>query len=98
MIGENIKSLRKIHDLTQAEFAKINSISRSRLSSYENVTSSISTELTDRISQKFNISCVDIVGKEIDVHTNRRLPIDTKNRSHQRTWRSNFIPIVPLSR
>ena len=27
-------------------------------------TSSISTELTDRISQKFNVSCVDIVGKE----------------------------------
>ena len=27
MIGENIKSLRKIHDLTQAEFAKIISIS-----------------------------------------------------------------------
>lgn len=64
MIGENIKSLRKTHDLTQPEFAKIISISRSRLSSYENVTSSISTELTDRISQKFNISCVDIVGKE----------------------------------
>lgn len=64
MIEENIKSLRKTHDLTQPEFAKNTSISRRRLSSYENGTSSVSTELTDRICQRFNISCVDIVGKE----------------------------------
>ncbi|MGP6451850.1 type II toxin-antitoxin system antitoxin PezA [Streptococcus dysgalactiae subsp. equisimilis] len=64
MIGENIKSLRKTHDLTQPEFAKIVGISRNSLSRYENGTSSVSTELIDRICQKFNVSYVDIVGEE----------------------------------
>lgn len=64
MIGENIKSLRKTHDLTQPEFAKIIGISRNSLSRYENGTSSLSTELIDRICQKFNVSYVDIVGEE----------------------------------
>ncbi|MFU2181755.1 type II toxin-antitoxin system antitoxin PezA [Streptococcus pluranimalium] len=64
MIGDNIKSLRKTHDLTQPEFAKIVGISRNSLSRYENGTSSLSTELIDRICQKFNVSYVDIVGKE----------------------------------
>lgn len=64
MIGENIKSLRRTHDLTQPEFAKIMGISRNSLSRYENGTSSVSTELIDRICQKFNVSYVDIVGEE----------------------------------
>ena len=64
MIGDNIKSLRKTHDLTQPEFAKIVGISRNSLSRYENGTSSVSTELIDRICQKFNVSYVDIVGEE----------------------------------
>ena len=64
MIGENIKSLRKTHDLTQPEFAKIIGISRNSLSRYENGTSSVPTELIDRICQKFNVSYVDIVGGE----------------------------------
>ena len=64
MIGENIKTLRKTHDLTQPEFAKIVGISRNSLSRYENGTSSISTELIDRICQKFNVSYIDIVGEE----------------------------------
>lgn len=64
MIGENIKTLRKVHNLTQPEFAKIVGISRNSLSRYENGTSSISTELIDRICQKFNVSYIDIVGEE----------------------------------
>ena len=64
MIGDNIKSLRKTHDLTQPEFAKIVGISRNSLSRYENGTSSVSTELLDRICQKFNVSYVDIVGED----------------------------------
>ena len=64
MIGENIKSIRKTHDLTQPEFAKIVGISRNSLSRYENGSSSVSTELIDRICQKFNVSYVDIVGEE----------------------------------
>ncbi|WP_247927086.1 type II toxin-antitoxin system antitoxin PezA [Streptococcus constellatus] len=64
MIGDNIKSLRKTHDLTQPEFAKIVGISRNSLSRYENGTSSVSTELIDRICQKFNVSYVDIVGED----------------------------------
>ncbi|WP_142374463.1 helix-turn-helix domain-containing protein, partial [Streptococcus pneumoniae] len=62
MIGKNIKSLRKTHDLTQPEFARIIGISRNSLSRYENGTSSVSTELIDLICQKFNVSYVDIVG------------------------------------
>ena len=49
MIGENIKTLRKTHKLTQPEFAKIVGISRNSLSRYENGTSRVSTELIDRI-------------------------------------------------
>ena len=64
MIGDNIKSLRRTHDLTQPEFAKSVGISRNSLSRYENGTSSVSTELIDRICQKFNVSYVDIVGEE----------------------------------
>ncbi|OFN56918.1 MULTISPECIES: type II toxin-antitoxin system antitoxin PezA [unclassified Streptococcus] len=64
MIGDNIKSLRRTHDLTQSEFAKIIGISRNSLSRYENGTSSVSTELIDRICQKFNVSYVDIVGED----------------------------------
>ena len=64
MIGVNIKSIRKTHDLTQPEFAKIVGISRNSLSRYENGTSSVSTELIDRICQKFNVSYVDIVGED----------------------------------
>lgn len=64
MIGENIKTLRKTHKLTQPEFAKIVGISRNSLSRYENGTSRVSTELIDRICKKFNVSYVDIVGEE----------------------------------
>lgn len=64
MIGENIKSLRRTHNLTQPEFAKIVGISRNSLSRYENGTSSVSTTLIDRICQRFNVSYVDIVGEE----------------------------------
>lgn len=64
MIGKNIKLLRQTHDLTQPEFARIIGISRNSLSRYENETSSVSTELIDQICQKFNISYIDIVGKE----------------------------------
>ena len=60
----NIKILRKTHDLTQPEFAKIVGISRNSLSRYENGTSSVSTELIDRICQKFNVSYIDIIGEE----------------------------------
>lgn len=62
IIGDNIKSLRHIHDLTKSEFAKMVGISRNSLSRYENGTSTVSTELIDRISQKFKVSYVDIVG------------------------------------
>ena len=64
MIGENIKTLRKAHNLTQTEFAKIVGISRNSLSRYENGTSRVSTELIDCICQKFNVSYIDIVGEE----------------------------------
>ncbi|MGT2910766.1 type II toxin-antitoxin system antitoxin PezA [Streptococcus cameli] len=64
MIGKNLKTLRKIHNLTQPEFADIIGISRNSLSRYENGTSSISTELLDRICQAFNVSYVEIVGEE----------------------------------
>ena len=64
MIGENIKTLRKTHKLTQPEFAKIVGISRNSLSRYENGTSPVSTELIDRICKKFNVSYIDIVGEE----------------------------------
>ena len=64
MIGDNIKSLRRTHDLTQPEFAKIVGISRNSLSRYENGTSTVSTELIDRICQKFNVSYVDIIGED----------------------------------
>ncbi len=64
MIGENIKSLRRTLDLTQPEFAAMVGISRNSLSRYENGTSSVSTDLIDRICQKFNVSYVDIVGKD----------------------------------
>lgn len=64
MIGENIKTLRKTHKLTQPEFAKIVGISRNTLSRYENGTSRVSTELIDRICKKFNVSYVDIVGEK----------------------------------
>lgn len=64
MIGKNIKSLRKTHDLTQPEFARIIGISRNSLSRYENGTSSVSTELIDIICQKFNVSYVDIAGED----------------------------------
>lgn len=64
MIGQNLKTLRKINNLTQPEFADIVGISRNSLSRYENGTSSISTELLDRICQKFNVSYVEIVGED----------------------------------
>jgi len=64
MIGENIKTLRKTHKLTQPEFAKIVGISRNSLSRYENGISRVSTELIDRICKKFNVSYIDIVGEE----------------------------------
>lgn len=64
MIGENIKTLRKAHNLTQPEFAKIVGTSRNSLSRYENGTSRVSTELIDCICQKFNVSYIDIVGEE----------------------------------
>ena len=64
MIGENIKTLRKAHKLTQPEFAKIVGVSRNSLSRYENGTSSVSTELIDCICKKFNVSYIDIVGEE----------------------------------
>ena len=51
MIGKDIKSLRKSHDLTQPEFARIVGISRNSLSRYENGTSSVSTELIDIINR-----------------------------------------------
>ncbi|EPR94053.1 cro regulatory protein [Streptococcus mitis 29/42] len=64
MIGNNIKSIRKEHDMTRPEFARIVGISTNSLSSYEKGTNIISTELIDKICQKINVSYVNIVGKE----------------------------------
>lgn len=64
MIGDNIKALRKLHNLTQPEFAEIIGISRNSLSRYETGRSSISTELIDRICQKFNTSYIEVVGAD----------------------------------
>lgn len=64
MIGNNIKFIRKAHDLTRPEFERIISISPNSLSRYEKGISIISTELIDTICQKFNVSYVNIVGKE----------------------------------
>lgn len=64
MIGNNIKFIRKEHDLTCSEFARIISISPNSLNRDEKGTSIISKELIDTICQKFNVSCVNIVGKE----------------------------------
>lgn len=64
MIGNSIKSLRTIHDLTQAEFVRIIGISPNSLSCYEKGTNSVSTELIDRICHKFNVSYVDIFEDE----------------------------------
>lgn len=64
MIGQNIKALRKTHDLTQPEFASILGISRNTLSRYENGTNTVSTEFLDMICQKFNVSYVELVGEE----------------------------------
>ncbi|MGT2948275.1 helix-turn-helix domain-containing protein [Streptococcus devriesei] len=64
MISENIRLLRKTHDLTQTEFAKIIGISRNSLVRYENGTSPITTQLIDTICQKFNVAYTDIVGEE----------------------------------
>lgn len=91
MVGDNIKSLRKIHDLIRPYFVRIVEISCSSLRRYENGMSYVLTELIDRICQKFNISCGDIVGEEKTLTTSRRLSIDIENRSHQRAWRSYFI-------
>ena len=46
MIGDNIKSLRQTHDLTQPEFAKMVGISRNSLSRYENGTSTVQQSLS----------------------------------------------------
>ncbi len=43
MIGDNIKSLRHKHHLTQPEFSEMVGISRNSLSRYENGTSTVST-------------------------------------------------------
>lgn len=64
MIGENIKALRKAHNLTQPEFAEIIGISRNSLSRYETGRNSISTEIIDRICQKFNTSYIEVVGAD----------------------------------
>ena len=64
MIGENIKAVRKSKQLTQPELANLLGISRNSLSRYENGTSTISTELLDRICQTLNVSYVDLVGEE----------------------------------
>lgn len=61
MIEDNIKFLRKIHGLTQSEFARIAWISRNSLSRYENGTSPISMKLIDTIWPKFNVYYVDII-------------------------------------
>lgn len=64
MIQENIKALRQEQQLSQSEFAEKIGISRNSLSRYENGTSSVSTDLIDRICRQFNVSYVDIVGEE----------------------------------
>lgn len=73
MIGNNIKFIRKAHDLTRPEFARIVGISTNSLSSYEKGASIISTELIGKICQKFNVSYVNIVGKEKILNPVRRL-------------------------
>lgn len=64
MIGDNIKALRRKHELTQAEFAKMVGISRNSLSRYENGTSSLSTEVIDCICQALNVSYLEIIGED----------------------------------
>ena len=52
MIGNNIKFIRKAHDLTCPEFARIINISPNSLSRYEKGTSIISKELIDTTLNK----------------------------------------------
>lgn len=64
MIGDNLKFLRQKLQLTQPEFAEMIGVSRNSLSRYENGSSTLSTDVIDRICQQFNVSYLDIVGEE----------------------------------
>lgn len=61
MISGNIKALRRSKKLTQQEFANVLGVSRNSISRYENGTSVISTNLIDKICNKFNVSVFDIL-------------------------------------
>ena len=61
IIGDNNKSLRRTHNLTQPEFEKTIRIFCNSFNRYENSTSKAFTVLIDRKCQKFSVSNVEIV-------------------------------------
>ena len=63
-IGENIKSLRKKHKLTQAQFGEIIGKSQSTVYSYENGTVIPKYDVLCMISQIFGMSMGNLMGFE----------------------------------
>ena len=64
IIGNNIKYIRKINNLTQRDLAKILNTTHSAISAYENGKSLIITAFAYQLCKKFNISLDSLCSKE----------------------------------
>lgn len=73
VIGENIRRVRKMHKLTQAQFGEIIGKSQSTVYGYENGSVIPSFEILNTVSQMFHVSLGHMMGLESPLLSSKSL-------------------------
>lgn len=73
MINKNIKHLRKLHNLTQGEFADSIDIKRPAVGSYEEGRAEPKINTLLKISEKFNIRLDHLINKDLSLDSTEQL-------------------------
>lgn len=69
-IGNKLKQIRSMNNLTQSDLAEMLGVAKTTISSYERNNSVPNDEIKKEISRRFNISIDELIGNEAKVNNN----------------------------
>ena len=72
-IAENIRKIRKVHDLKQSELAKKLNVSHATVSSWETGRTEPNIGMVEKMCEIFNCSKSELIDGEISYHDKRLL-------------------------
>lgn len=68
MFGKNLKKIRKVHSLSQQDFAELFDLKRATLGAYEENRSNPKIDTAIKIAHHFSISLEDLLTKELTIN------------------------------